>query len=371
MIRRKIKVLQFICPVGFYGAERWILTLVNNSDVQYITHDLAVTDESSNQDLEIFNQFQKGDGSAYKITMKSRFDLSAVKQLTDIIQERDIDIVHTHTAKAGFIGRLAAKATGIKCVSTPHGFGQPSNIKHKLFIKFGAIVLRFFDNVVPLSKQLQDEVYSMKVRKDKVTYIKNGVDLTEVQDTLRAPRLESSKIKTIGFIGQMIPRKNIKDILDIFDNVHTRLPYLKLQLLGDGECRSELEDYAKTLRSFNDIEFLGYISDRLNYLKEFDLFVMTSKDEGIPRCLMEAMGMGIVVAAYKIKGIDQLVVHEKTGLLAEFGDKDKLADYWIELLTNRQKAKNLAREARIFVNQEFSGKRMANDYLNLYYKLLI
>lgn len=371
MNRKNIRVLQFICPIGFYGAERWILTLVNNSDVQYITHDLAVTEESCNQDLEIVNQFTKCNGRAYKIPMKSRFDLSAVKQLTNIIKERDIDIIHSHGYKSDILGFIAAKVTGIKCVSTPHGFGQPSSLKHKLFIKFGAISLRFFDQVVPLSKQLQDEVLSFKVKRNKITYIKNGVDLTEVEKYLVATEQRASTTKTIGFIGQMIPRKNIKDILDIFDEIHTKLPNLKLQLLGDGESRSQLEEYAKSLRSFHDIDFLGYQSDRLNYLKNFDLFVMTSIDEGIPRCLMEAMGMGIAVAAYNIKGIDQLVTHEKTGLLADFGDKKTLSDYWIELLSNTNKAERLANEGRTFVNNEFSGNRMANDYLDLYHKLFI
>ena len=108
----------------------------------------------------------------------------------------------------------------------------------------------------------------------------------------------------------------------------------------------------------------------MDYLKDMDLFVMTSRDEGIPRCLMEAMGMEVPVAAYDIPGVDQLVTHNKTGLLAEFGDIDTLSEYWIQLLTNQKMAKNLAKEGRIFVNYRFSARRMAEEYCALFSNIL-
>ncbi len=371
MNNKKINVLQFICPVGFYGAERWVLALINNSDNQQVRHDLAVTEESENQDLEIINQFPDHQGMTHKIKMSSRFDFSAVKKLVNIVRERDIDIIHTHGYKSDILGLLAAKKAGVKCVTTPHGFGQPSNFKLKLFIKLGSLSLRFFDQVVPLSKQLQNEVIQFGVPKHKISYIQNGVDLTEVEfyRLKKVPRQPEEK-KKIGFIGQMIPRKNIKDLLDIFEATHQKIPNIELQILGDGESRMEMESYAKTLSSVGDIHFLGFRHDRMEYLKQFDIFAMTSKDEGIPRCLMEAMGMELAVAAYDIPGIDQLVTHNETGLLAEFGDKLTLAKYWIELLTDDIKTKQLAKKAKFYVDEKFSGQRMAREYSELFRSLV-
>jgi glycosyltransferase involved in cell wall biosynthesis len=105
-------------------------------------------------------------------------------------------------------------------------------------------------------------------------------------------------------------------------------------------------------------------------LKQFDIFAMTSEDEGIPRCLMEAMGMELAVAAYDIAGIDQLVEHEKTGLLAQFGDTETLTRYWIELLTDLKKSNQLAKRAREFVDEKFSGQRMAREYFELFERLV-
>jgi glycosyltransferase involved in cell wall biosynthesis len=367
MEKRPINILQFITPVGFYGAERWVLALINNSDVKLVRHDLAVTDEPDKQDLEILKQFPAKAGQTHTISMNSRFDVSAIKKIIDIIKTREIDIIHTHGYKSDILGFIAAKRTGIKSVSTPHGFGQPSSIKVKLFIKLGAVLLRSFDQVVPLSRQLQDEVYAFGVPKNKVSYIQNGVDLTEVEKyRLTKQQKTTGDKKKIGFIGQMIPRKNIKDLLDIFEQVHQQIHDIELQILGDGESRVEMEKYAHTLDSINDIQFLGFRHDRMEYLKQFDIFAMTSKDEGIPRCLMEAMGMELAVAAYDIPGIDKLVIHNETGLLAKFGDKETLANYWIQLLTDEEKSKELARQAKTFVDEKFSGQRMASEYTALY-----
>ena len=164
----------------------------------------------------------------------------------------------------------------------------------------------------------------------------------------------------------MISRKNIFDILDIFNTLCTQHNNLKLTLLGDGEQREALEKYSLELPYANKVEFLGFRDDRLELLQSFDLFVMTSSLEGIPRCLMEATAMGIPVAAYDIAGIDQLITHEKSGLLAKLGDKETLLKYWETLLFDTKYADTLADNARQFVNTHYSGQRMANEYTELF-----
>lgn len=364
---KKIRVLQFICPVGFYGAERWVLALVNNTDINQVEYDLAVTEESDNQDLEIVNQFPSGHGLTHKIKLNSRFDLSAVNKLVKIIKDREISIIHTHGYKSDILGLLAAKVAGIKCVATPHGFGTPSSFKLRMFIRLGAFFLRFFDKVVPLSEQLFDEVREFGVPQRKIAYIKNGVDLSEV-DEFRAhnPRSADSNVKKIGFIGQMVPRKNIQDILDVFEELYKILPDIELVLLGDGESRTELENRSRSLNSASQIKFLGFLNDRLSYLNQFDVFIMTSRDEGIPRCLMEALAMEIPVAAYDIKGVDLLVEHDKTGLLAKFGDKEKMLSNCRILLQDEAQAARLSSAGRAYVDENFSAKRMAREYCELF-----
>jgi len=172
--------------------------------------------------------------------------------------------------------------------------------------------------------------------------------------------------KRIGFIGQMIERKNIRHILDIFDDLQQRHGNMRLFLLGDGESRAGLEAYAADLASADKIEFLGFRDDRMEWLQSFDLFVMTSILEGIPRCLMETMAMGVPVAAYDISGVDQLVKHNETGLLARLNDKTSLTQHWETILFNPDESGRLIANARAYVQQHYSAKRMADEYTELF-----
>ena len=367
-MERRVKVLQFICSSGFYGAERWVLALAKHLDVSKFCCDLAVTMEPGQPDLELVSEYQKLGLGCHIISMKNKFDYSAVNRLAKLIQDEKIDIIHTHGYKSDIIGILAARKAGIKSVSTPHGFENAKDLKLRLFIWLGCQAMKYATKVVPLSRQLMDDMQRIGVKPEKVQYIQNGVDLSEVEAT-PAPLRTNPQEKRIGFVGQMISRKNIFDILDIFDAIHQQHPNTRLVLLGDGDARAELEQYSQNLASVDAIEFLGFRDDRLSLLKSFDLFVMTSTLEGIPRCLMEATAAGVPVAAYNIPGIDQLITHNQTGLLAALGDKTSLQQYWLDLLYQPQRARELADAAKQFVYQHYSANRMAAEYSQLFFEL--
>jgi len=371
MNSKKINILQFICPTGFYGAERWILALAGHLPKKHVQCDLAVTLEDNSKNLELVKQYQQGYGETFEIPMNSRFDLGIITKLVSLIKERNINIIHTHGYKSDILGVIAARKAGIKCVVTPHGFENVKDPKLRFFIWLGCKAMGYADRVVPLSPQLMDDARSMKVNGDKLLYIQNGVDLSEVdkQRLQQSPLKHLDGEKRIGFIGQMISRKNIFDILNIFEELYTKNNNIRLIFVGDGDQRSELEVYAQNLQSYDKIDFLGFRDDRLELLQSFDLFVMTSTLEGIPRCLMEACAMGIPVAAYDIPGIDQLITHGETGLLATLKDKTTLKSYWEKLLFDEQYATRLSENARQYVQTHYSANRMANEYFDLFKQL--
>lgn len=364
-----MKILQFICSTGFYGAERWVLALSKHmpSDV---TSELVVTLEPGTEDLELVKQF-KPIGTTHQVPMNGRFDLAAVKKLAALIKEHDIDIIHTHGYKSDILGVLAARKAGIPCVVTPHGFENAADIKLRFFIWAGCQAMRFAEKVVPLSKQLMADVKKFNIPTNKLAYIQNGVDLSEVEAVriTKQPKPAGSK-KSIGFVGQMISRKNITAILDCFDTLYAKRKDIELVFLGDGDDRPKLEEYAKTLACYDAISFLGFRNDRLQLLRDFDMFVMTSTLEGIPRCLMEACAMEIPVSAYDIAGIDQLITHKESGLLAPLHDIKQLEQDWETLLDNTDYAKQLAENAHAFVQEHFSAQRMANEYYALFSDML-
>ena len=368
------RVLHFICSTGFYGAEKWILALANNLDRVDIDSELVVTKEAENQDLQLTKAFRDLDLPAHELPMKGRFDFRVIRSLVNLIREREIDVIHSHGYKSDIIGVIAAKMAGIKSMSTPHGFEETDDWKLNQFIRVGCWSMRYFDLIVPLSVELCNDVRKFSVPENKIVYVRNGVDLTAID--FRSPsqaHAESGQSKdgrTIGFIGQLIGRKNVADLLDVFDRVAADHPQVKLVLLGDGDSREQYERYAAELNSADRIHFKGFLNNPLEHLAGFDLFVMTSTLEGIPRCLMESMAMGVPVAAYDIPGVDQLIDHKKSGLLAPLGDKDALEQCWRELLWNSELADSIATTAADHINDKFSAKRMAREYTDLYKQLL-
>jgi len=374
MGEKKMNVLQFICPTGLHGAEMWILALAKNLDSERINCQLAVTLETEDQNIEVYNRFRAMELKAHKVEMRGRFDPLGIMKLCRLIRRENIHIIHTHGYKSDILGFIAARLTGIKAVSTPHGFENAKDLKLQMFIRLGCLMLRYFDRVAPLSEELEDDMHRIGVASYKIRRIMNGVDLDEIESERkinRHPIYSDPGEKRIGYVGQMIYRKNLGDIIKTFDLLYRDHKNIRLILIGDGPMKSELEDMAKTLPSSLQIEFLGYRADRLKIMKELNLFCMTSSLEGIPRCMMEAMALGIPVAAYNIPGVDKLIIHEKTGLMAEFGQPELLKECWKRLLFDNNFSAKTALTGRNHVIKNFSAKRMAEEYSLLYQDMII
>jgi glycosyltransferase involved in cell wall biosynthesis len=171
-------------------------------------------------------------------------------------------------------------------------------------------------------------------------------------------------------VGHLIKRKNIDDMISAFDFLWRKKPNVNLILVGEGPRRKELETYAKSLPSGNHVHFLGYRRDRLRIVRELDIFSMTSSLEGIPRCIMEAMGLGVPVVAFDIPGVDWVVESGKTGLLVPFGDVHALSDAWELLLENPRMREEMGQIGRDRILKLFSAKRMAGEYELFYQKIL-
>lgn len=369
---RPLRVLQFITPSGFYGAERWVLAMANNTDTSEMICDLAVSKESATQDLTVAELYPRNKGEVHYLPMNGRFDFSVVDKLVAVIKQRNIDVIHTHGYKSDILGVLAAKKAGIKIVATPHGFSNNIPLKLRLFIKLGLFAIRFADKVAPLSQPLIDDIVKAGIRQQNIQFIENGVDLTE----LAAHRKDLSQVRTeikaphFGYIGQLIGRKGVKEMILAFNQVFSRYPLAKLTLIGDGDQRAELQAFAATLPCSDAIHFLGFRQDRLQLSKEFDVFLMTSSLEGIPRCLMESMIVGTPVVAYDIPGVDQLILNGQSGLLAPLGDWQQLAEQCCALVDDPALYHKLAVAGRDLVDQRFSAKRMTDEYVQLFRQLL-
>lgn len=364
---RPLRVLEFICPTGFYGAERWVIAMAKGMAQQpHVICELAVTRESP-EPLEVCTQFEALGLKTHEIPLSHRFDIGAISKLAQLIREREIDVIHTHGYKSDILGLLAAQRAGIPAVCTPHGFENAQDWKLKLYMWLGGLTFKHFAKVSPLSPQIEDDLKTQyRVPSNKIHPILNGVDLSEVaQVRENTPKTENDKF-VIGYIGQLISRKNVSDLLRAFALFIEKQPNAELQLIGDGPERQSLTTLARSLGIDEKVNFLGFRADRLSLLRQFDAFAMTSTLEGIPRCLMEAMAMETPMTAFSIPGVDQLIRNNETGLCCKFGDTAALAEIWQKLYANPELAKQLTQTARKTVDSEFSAERMAQEYTDLF-----
>lgn len=369
--RERIRVLHLICPTGFYGAERWILALASSADKFAISSELAVTSERPGATIEVLDRFPGGPEVKHRLDMRGRFDMSVIFALLKLIKRRNVQIVHTHGYKSDLLGLFAAFCAGTPCISTPHGFGYNIDFKLKTFIRVGGFALRYFDKVSPLSEELVDDVRKLGVPESKIRYIANGTDIKEIDGILgSATTRDARTTRRIGYVGQLIARKRVDQLLASFDALWREDRRVELMIVGDGSERADLEMRANRLESRGAIFFTGYVEDRLDLMTTFDLFVMTSASEGVPRCAMEAMGLGLPVLAYDIPGVDQLITHEHNGVLVQSGDVSALTRAMRSLLDDADRRTRLGKQARSTVVSKFSASRMAVEYEMLYREVL-
>lgn len=371
----RIRVLQFGSPKGLYGAERWILALIKHMDrSKFDIHIAAIKDDSS-LEVPLCTEAARLGFKTQVFKFSGRFNHSAVLELRNYIKRQDINILHTHVYKQDIIGLLAVRGTKCKVVSTPHGWSKEPDFKLWCYEMVNRAVFPFFDAVVPLSYDLYLPLTRLPGLKGKLHLVINGVDISEIDSTNDfAPEilsLKSSGTFIIGYIGQLIYRKG----LDLLFEAVSRLPKSfkwHLLVVGEGKIRNILQEKAEKLRVDDRISFLGFRKDRLSLLKGFDVFVLPSRLEGIPRCLMESMAAGIPVIASDIPGCNDLIERGRTGFLFEPENPVNLASaiehaasigkHYIEILKSN---------ARDLVKNKFSANRMAEEYRSLFNDLIM
>lgn len=304
-------------------------------------------------------------------------DLKALWKVYRIIRREKPDIVHTHTAKAGTLGRLAAILAGVPVkVHTFHGHifdGYFSGLATKVFIAIERFLGRFTDKVVVVSNSVENDV-SMRyniVSKDKVAVIQLGFELEKFFEAdknkgrLRQELGLGSDVLLIGIVGRLVPVKNHKMFLDVVKKVPA-----KFIIVGDGELRQELENYAAELGIRDKVVFLGWRRDLENIYVDLDVVCLTSLNEGTPVSLIEAMASARPVLATGVGGVRDIVKNNENGLLVQSNDVDGFSKALLSMLEDREKRLEMGRYGRKFVNENFRKERLIKDTENLYNSLL-
>ena len=303
-------------------------------------------------------------------------DMRALYDLVLIIKTEKPDVVHTHTSKAGILGRLAAKIARVPLiVHTPHGhvfFGHFGPILSRIFLWVERLFAPLTDRVVALTDRESRDYTDLNVYpEDKLVQIHSGVDIEKFKqvpviafEKKRSLGLDQNGL-VVGFVGWLLPIKGPMHLLRAMEDVWQDHDDTILVFTGKGDLDVDLRAEALRAGANGRVNFLGWRNDIDEIMPLFDIFVLPSLNEGMGRVLVEAMAAGKPVVASNVGGIPDLVKHDHNGFLVPPGDEKALATSIKRLISNPQKARLMGQHGREFCRQ-FSVEAMVEKIDGLY-----
>ena len=265
-------------------------------------------------------------------------DLVTLWKLYGLMRRIRPDIVHTNTAKAGAVGRLAAKLAGVPCVvHTFHGHvfhGYFDRFRTAVFIRLERLAARWSDAIITLSPDLRRELVERYriTRAEHVVVLPNGLDLGALA---RSPRRQGgfrreldvpADAPLVGIVGRLVAVKNHALFLEAAARVQTAMPSVRFVVVGDGELRADVERRIDALGLRDRVTIVGWRDDLTAIYSDLDLMVLTSENEGTPLTIIEALAAGVPVVSTAVGGVPDLLEHGRLGGLVPPRNPDALAE---------------------------------------------
>ena len=310
-----------------------------------------------------------------------RNDLLAFVSIYRLIKRIKPHTVHTHTSKAGVLGRFAAYLAGVPIIiHTPHGHVFHSYygyIVTKMIVFVERIMSLMTDKITALTDKERDEHLERGIASiEKYVIVHSGVMLQHIMN--KDIDVETGKKKlgipqnsnVIGTVGRLVPVKGHKYLVSAAKRVTKEFENTVFVFVGDGYLESILERQAESLGIRKNTIFAGWRSDVIDVLSLFDIFVLPSLNEGMGKVLIEGMALGKPIVASSVGGIIDLVKNDDNGILVPPRDSDALGDAILKLIRNRNMAQELGRNGKAKVYPEYDTTVMIRQIEGLYENLL-
>jgi glycosyltransferase involved in cell wall biosynthesis len=312
-------------------------------------------------------------------------DLVATVRLAWLIRRERPDILHTHTAKAGTVGRVAALLAGRRrpriVVHTFHGHvlrGYFGPVRSWFFLLLERWLASRTTALIAVSPQVRDDLVALGVAPpERFVVIRLGIELGERVAPEQNGRAESRRYLgiepdrfAVGWIGRMTAVKRTDDVLVAFKRLRDEGVDAVLCMVGDGPDRQDLERRAHELGIVRDTLFLGYQEDVAPFYAAFDALVLPSSNEGTPVSAIEALAAGRPVVATRVGGVPDVVQEGDDGFLVEPGATDDLADRLAQLARDPELRERMGRAGRERVLPRYAVERLVDDVDRLYRSLL-
>jgi len=380
----KIKVAEVITRLDWGGPPDILRTLCANLNPQLydITLFVGPTQHPSAKTKEFLRVFGQKVIVIPELKRNIRpiSDFAAFLRLYFLFLRNKFDIVHTHTAKAGFLGRLAAFCARCPCIiHTPHGhnfYGYFGPIFSKMLIIAERIAACFTDAVTVFTELEKNDFIAFKIIKsEKLRLIYQGLELARYNQC-NADKAKARKLfdiaadeKVVGLLARIEPIKGLDYFIEAARKVIDDVPGVKFIIVGEGSLRKQLEERIAALGLAQRFIFTGWREDIPEIISMLDILVLPSLNEAVGIVLIEAQAMGVPVVATQVGGIPEIVKDGQTGILVLPRDAQRLAKAMSELLTDEQKRLRMSETAANWMRGRFQPQDMVNNISALYQEL--
>lgn len=337
---------------------------------------IGILAASEGLDKRFIDEIGRNDIDIVKFGHGLKLSYTCVKQISQYIVERGINIIHSHNYKSDLYAFAASvfsrKKVGL--VASNHNWILNSS-REWWYKRMDSIIMNRFNALVAISSEIKEEMIDAGVSAKKIIVIMNGIDYDECARTLG--RVEARKqlaIKdsdfVVGCVASLTPEKNHKDLIQAISIASQSIPQIKLVLIGDGPKKNEIENNILSNGLKENVLMIGSRDDVRNLYKAFDVFALASHREGLPMVLLEAMASGVPVIATSVGSIPEVIQDGENGILIMCGDIEKLIQAIISLFLQNGIRAIMGKNGAVTVQQKYSSERMFKEYERLYEQVL-
>jgi glycosyltransferase involved in cell wall biosynthesis len=354
-----------------------------------LVHGTTSPDEGSFEDLltERSGRSVRIPGLGRRVHLWS--DLVAFWGFVRVLFQEKPDIVHTHTAKAGALGRIAtvvfnatrSRARRALIIHTYHGnvlsgyFGRVANTLMRLIER---TLASWTDCVITISERQREEIVDRFriVTRERVAVIPLGLELHDLlarqspDRSLRQTLGWTDEHVVVGYVGRFVPIKDVDTMLSGFARFASREPRGRLLLVGDGELRTSLEAQVRSLGLDEVTRFVGWQRDLIQVYGAMDVAGLTSRNEGTPVSVIEALAAGVPVVATAVGGVPDVIRDGETGVLIPPRDPAAFGSALERVVCDADLQQRMRVQGRNEVERKFGQQRLVSDVAALYKRLL-
>jgi glycosyltransferase involved in cell wall biosynthesis len=363
-----LRVLQLINGEHYAGAER-----VQDLLALRLPNEGIQTSFACLKPDRFIEMRQSVDTALFEVPMRSRADIRAAWRVASLVRREACDVLHTHGARALFIGSVAAELTGVPLVHHVHG-NTSSEVRGRRFARLNALTERLLlsraERVIAVSPSVADYLKSAGVQTERIALIPNGVPSRRYDFDRRAEHWPP----VLGFVGLLRPRKGLEVLLEAARLLQERGNQFNLRIVGRFEesgYQRQIGLLAETLGLSPLIEWRGFRREVDRELDCMSLLVFPSiLPEGMPMVLLEAMAAGVPIVASDIEGVRGLLTHEGHALLIPPEDPEALARSIERLLKDAGLHGRLQRAAFDLQTENYSDTSMAASVAEIYQQVV-